>query len=205
MLIIGLTGSIGMGKTETAKMFAELGVPVFDSDAAVHALYDVGGAAVGPIGDAFPGTVVEGRVDRERLAGEVLGKPAAMARLEALIHPLVRQTQRDWLQAQADAKAWAVVLDVPLLFETGGEERVDVVVVVSAPEAVQRARVLERPGMTEEKLDKILAKQTPDAEKRARADFVIPTDQGLDAAFAEVEKVLAQLRSYTGRIWTGMA
>lgn len=205
MLILGLTGSIGMGKTETAKMFARLGVPVFDSDAAVHALYDVGGPAVEPIGRAFPGSLAEGRVDRVKLGQMVLGDGEALKRLEAIIHPLVRETQRAWLQAQADAGAPVIVLDVPLLFETGGEKRVDLVVVVSAPEAVQRTRVLERPGMTEKKLDQILAKQMPDAEKRARADFIVPTDQGLDIAFEAVKAILAEVEGREGGVWTETA
>ncbi len=201
MLLIGLTGSIGMGKTETAKLFARLGLPVYDADAAVHALYAPGGAAVEPIGTAFPGTVTAGAVDRAALGQAVLGDAQALKRLEAIIHPLVAQVQIDWLRAQADAGAAMVVLDIPLLFETGGEARVDVVVVVSAPADVQRERVLARPGMTAEKFDAILAKQTPDTQKRARADFIIDTSQGLDHAFDQVQAVLRALDGRPGEKW----
>lgn len=202
MLLVGLTGSIGMGKSETAKMFARHGVPVCDSDATVHALYDVGGAAVGPVGAAFPGVVVDGRVDRELLSREVVGKPEALRKLEAIVHPLVAQAQRAFLEAAATSGAEMVVLDIPLLFETGGRARVDVVVVVSAPLAMQRERVLKRPGMTAEKLDAILAKQTPDAEKRAGADFVVDTSKGLAHAEAQVVAIIDALKHREGKIWT---
>ncbi len=201
MLIIGLTGSIGMGKTETAKMFARLGVPVYDADAAVHALYERDGAAVVPIAETFPGTVKDGAVDREALSRAVVGKPHAMEILEKIVHPLVRGEQIAWLQAQALAGHPMVLLDIPLLFETGGEDKVDVIVVCSAPEAVQRDRVLERPGMTAEKLDAILAKQLPDAEKRARADFIVETDKGLDHAFGQVKRIVETLHGRDGTIW----
>lgn len=203
MLLIGLTGSIGMGKSETAKMFARLGLPVYDADAAVHSLYAKGGAAVEPVGAAFPGVVRDGAVDRTALSAEVIGKPEAMTRLEAIIHPLVAQVQRDWLLKQAEAGAGMVVLDVPLLLENGGEARVDAVVVVSAPPEIQRARVLERPGMTPDKLDAILAKQMPDAEKRKRADFVVDTGGGLDHAFTEVQALVNTLKGRPGRVWRG--
>lgn len=202
MLLVGLTGSIGMGKSETAKMFVRHGVPVCDSDATVHALYDVGGAAVGPVGAAFPGVVVDGRVDRELLSREVVGKPEALRKLEAIVHPLVAQAQRAFLEAAATSGAAMVVLDIPLLFETGGRARVDVVVVVSAPLAMQRERVLTRPGMTAEKLDAILAKQTPDAEKRAGADFVVDTSKGLAHAEAQVVAIIDALKHREGKIWT---
>lgn len=202
MLLVGLTGSIGMGKSETAKMFVRHGVPVCDSDATVHALYDVGGAAVGPVGAAFPGVVVDGRVDRELLSREVVGKPEALRKLEAIVHPLVAQAQRAFLEAAATSGAAMVVLDIPLLFETGGRARVDVVVVVSAPLAMQRERVLKRPGMTAEKLDAILAKQTPDAEKRAGADFVVDTSKGLAHAEAQVVAIIDALKHREGKIWT---
>ena len=202
MLLIGLTGSIGMGKSETAKMFARHGVPVCDSDANVHALYERGGAAVGPVGAAFPSAVVDGRVDREQLSSEVVGKPDAMRKLEAIVHPLVAATQRAFLERAAASGAKMVVLDIPLLFETGGEARVDVVVVVSAPEDVQRQRVLERAGMTVEKLDAILRKQVPDAEKRARAEFVVDTSQGLAHADAQVIAIIDALKLRKGKIWT---
>lgn len=194
MLLVGLTGSIGMGKTETAKMFVRLGVPVYDADAAVHALYAVGGAAVDPIAKAFPGAVRGGAVDRARLSALVVGKPEEMKRLEAIIHPLVRQAQAEWLQAREAEGAKLAVLDIPLLFETGGEALMDLVVVVSAPPGVQRERVLVRPGMTEKKFEAILAKQVPDEEKRARADYVVETDKGLDQAFEQVKAIVEDLR-----------
>ena len=201
MLLVGLTGSIGMGKSETAKMFAALGVPVYDADAAVHALYDVGGLAVAPIGAAFPGTVVDGKVDRTRLAAATLGDDAAIKRLEAIIHPLVGKAQLDFLHAAEAGGAHLVVLDVPLLFETGGDTRVDAVVVVSAPADIQRARVLARPGMTEEKFEAILKRQTADAVKRARAHYVIDTDLGLDHARERVAYILEDLKRREATIW----
>jgi dephospho-CoA kinase len=192
-LLIGLTGSIGMGKTETAKMFARLGIPVYDSDAAVHRLYEPGGAAVAPIADAFPGTVKDGRVDRAALSKAVGGNEAAFKRLEAIVHPLVAAEQRKFMdQVQA---APMVVQDIPLLFETGGHTRMDAVVVVSAPADVQRERVLAREGMTAEKLDHILSRQMPDVEKREKAHFVIETDKGLDHAFEQVKAVVAALKA----------
>jgi len=202
MLLVGLTGSIGMGKSETAKMFARHGVPVCDSDATVHALYDKGGAAVEAVGAAFPGVVVDGRVDREKLSREVVGKPEALRKLELIVHPLVGEAQRAALQAAAASGARMVVLDIPLLFETGGRARVDVVVVVSAPGDVQRQRVLARPGMTPEKLDAILLKQMPDADKRSRADFVVDTSQGLAHAEAQVVAIIDALKHREGKIWT---
>ena len=192
-LLIGLTGSIGMGKTETAKMFARLGIPVYDSDAAVHRLYEPGGAAVAPIADAFPGTVRDGRVDRAALSLAVAGNEAAFKRLEAIVHPLVAAEQRKFMEQVRDAEM--VVQDIPLLFETGGHARMDAVVVVSAPAALQRERVLAREGMTAEKLDHILSRQMPDVEKRAKAHFVVETDKGLDHAFAQVKAVVAALRA----------
>lgn len=202
MLLIGLTGSIGMGKSETAKMFARHGVPVCDSDATVHALYEKGGAAVVPVGELFPAAIVEGRVDRERLSREVVGNPQALRKLEAIVHPLVAMAQRSFLERAAASGVRMVVLDIPLLFETGGEKRVDVTVVVSAPADVQRARVLARPGMTAEKLDAILAKQMPDAEKRARADFVVDTSKGLAHAEAQVVAIIDALKHRESKIWT---
>lgn len=194
MMLVGLTGSIGMGKSETAKMFAAEGVPVYDADAAVHALYARGGAAVAPIGEAFPGAIKDGAVDRAALSKAVLGRPEQFKKLESIIHPLVAKVQLEWLAARRDEGAAIVVLDIPLLFETGGEARVDKVVVVSAPADVQRARVLTRPGMSEEKFDAILAKQVPDAEKRAKADYVVETSHGLDDARAQVKAIVADLR-----------
>lgn len=199
MMLIGLTGSIGMGKSETAKMFAAEGVPVYDADAAVHALYAKGGAAVGPIGEAFPGAIKNGAVDRAALSKAVLGQPDEFRKLESIIHPLVAKVQLEWLAARRDEGAEIVVLDIPLLFETGGEARVDKVVVVSAPADVQRARVLTRPGMSEEKLDAILAKQVPDAEKRAKADYVVETSRGLDDARAQVKAIISNLKDQLSR------
>ena len=192
-LLVGLTGSIGMGKTETAKMFAQLGVPVYDADAAVHRLYQPGGAAVAKIAEAFPDCVAGDQVDRARLGALVTGDPDRFRALEAIVHPLVAREQQQFLKEATDAGAEMVVLDVPLLFETGGHGRMDAVVVVSAPEDVQRARVLARPGMTEDKLKGILAKQMPDADKRAQAHFVIETDKGLEHAFEQVKSVVQAL------------
>jgi dephospho-CoA kinase len=188
MLILGLTGSLGMGKSTTARFFAEEGVPVHDADAVVHRLYD--GEAAAAIEAAFPGTTAGGKVHRDKLAARVLGDSAALKRLEAIVHPLVQEAERRLL-AEAEARGEKVaVLDIPLLFETGGEERVDAVVVVSAPLDVQRSRALERPGMTVDKLDAILAKQMPDEEKRRRADFVVDTSRGFEAARADVRAIL---------------
>jgi dephospho-CoA kinase len=192
---IGLTGSIGMGKSTTARLFADEGVPVYDADAAVHALYAKGGAAVEPVEAAFAGTVVEGAIDRERLGAAVLGKPEAMKMLEQIVHPLVGKSRADFLQSARASGADLVVLDIPLLFETGGEAHMDAVIVVTAPAELQRQRVLERPGMTDEKLKAILARQTPDSEKRRRAHFVIDTSRGLDHARDQVRASLADLRS----------
>ncbi|HEY1961263.1 MAG TPA: dephospho-CoA kinase [Rhizomicrobium sp.] len=191
--LVGLTGSIGMGKTETAKMFARLGIPVYDADAAVHRLYEPGGAAVAEIAAAFPGTVADGRVDRGALAERIRAEPDRLQHLERIVHPLVAHEQRMFLDQAAAAGAEMVVLDIPLLFETGGHARMDAVVVVSAPEEIQRARVLTRSGMTSEKLEHILARQMPDAEKRAQAHFVVETDKGLDHAFAQVKEIVAAL------------
>ena len=201
MLLVGLTGSIGMGKSETARMFARHGVPVCDSDANVHALYEKGGAAVEPVGALFPGVVVEGRVDRERLSALVVGKPEAMRNLEAIVHPLAAAAQRAFLQRADEAGAAMAVLDIPLLFETGGEARVDAIVVVSAPGEVQRNRVLARPGMTVEKLEAILKKQVPDAQKRARADFIVDTNRGPAHAEAQVVAIIEALKTRKAKIW----
>lgn len=191
MIRLGLTGSIAMGKSATAKMFAEAGVPVHDADAAVHALY--AGRAVPLIEAAFPGTTANGKVDRTRLGEAVLGKPEAIARLEAIIHPLVHEEEANFLaRARAEGRRM-VVLDIPLLFETGGERRMDAVVVVSAPVEVQRERALARPGMTVQRLDAILARQMPDADKRRRAHFIIETGSGLDPARRAVRSVIRAL------------
>ncbi len=194
-LLIGLTGSIGMGKTETAAMFARLGIPVYDADKAVHRLYEAGGAAVPEIARAFPECIVEGRVDRSRLAACLGSDKGAFDRLEKIVHPLVAREQVRFLEEARANNAAMVVLDIPLLFETGGETRVDAVVVVSAPGDVQKARVLARPGMTDAKLAGILARQTPDEEKRARAHFVVDTGKGLDFAFQQVKTIVATLKS----------
>jgi dephospho-CoA kinase len=194
MITIGLTGSIGMGKSTTAAMFAQAGVPVYDADAEVHALYAPGGAAVAPLEAAFPGVVKDGAVDRTALSAQVIGKPGQMKKLEAIVHPLVGRSRIGFYERAAARGADLVVLDIPLLFETGGERNVDAVVVVSAPADQQRARVLARPGMSEEKLDAILAKQMQDAEKRARAHFVVDTGHGLDAARQQVAEILADMR-----------
>ncbi|TWG50107.1 dephospho-CoA kinase [Aminobacter sp. J44] len=191
MIVLGLTGSIGMGKSTTARMFEEEGVPVHDSDATVHALYR--GAAVEPIRARFPAAVVDGAVDREKLAAEVLGKPDALRELEKIVHPLVRAETEAFLRKHREDGTEIVVLDIPLLFETHGEGRVDRIVVVSAPAEVQRERVLARPGMTVEKFEAILKRQVPDAEKRARADFVVDTGKGMDAARAQVRDIIGQL------------
>lgn len=192
MFILGLTGSIGMGKTATAKMFAEEGVPVQDADAAVHALYE--GKAVPLIEAAFPGTTANGKVDRVKLGTMVIGKPEAMAKLEKIVHPLVAQERDSFLADAEKSGADIVVLDIPLLYETGSDINCDAVVVVSAPAEVQRERVLARPGMTEERFAAILAKQMPDADKRARADFIVDTSRGFDAARQQVREILAQVR-----------
>ena len=191
MILLGLTGSIGMGKSTTTAMFADLGAVVWNADDAVHRLYAPGGAAVVPVGEAFPGVLVDGAVDRTRLA-EALGKDdTAFRRLEAIVHPLVAQGRAADLEAARTAGVKLAVLDIPLLFETGGDSAVDAVVVVTADPAIQAERVLARPGMTRERFDVILARQMPDAEKRARADFVIDTGRGLEAARAEVEAIVA--------------
>ena len=194
-LILGLTGSIGMGKSTVAKMFAEEGVPVFDADAAVHHLQGPDGALVDEIEAHFPGTTGREGVNRSALAERVLGEAAQLRRLEALVHPAVAQARREFLATNAAAPV--VLLDIPLLFEAGGVNDVDKVIVVSASVEVQRARTLVRPGMTPEKFDRILARQLPDVEKRARADFVIRTDVSLDETRASVRRILACLNEAT--------
>jgi dephospho-CoA kinase len=197
MFILGLTGSVGMGKSATAKMFADEAVPVHDADAAVHTLYE--GEAVAPIEAAFAGTTANGKVDRAKLGERVIGHPDEMLKLERIVHPLVAKA-RDAFLAEADKRGASVaVLDIPLLYETGGERLCDAVVVVSAPADMQRQRVLERPGMTEAKFAAILAKQMPDAEKRARADFVVDTSRGFDAARAQVRDILARVSRMANR------
>lgn len=191
--LVGLTGSIGMGKTETGKLFARLGIPVLDSDAVVRALYDAGGAAVDPVSAAFPEVVRDRRIDRAALAQCLAADPLAFERLEAIVHPLVRHARDDFIRSATERGDEIVVLDIPLLFETGAEKTVDSTVVVSAPAGIQKQRVLARPGMSPEKLRMLLARQIPDAEKRAKADFVIETGNGLAQAFCEVRRVAAEL------------
>lgn len=197
MIVLGLTGSIGMGKSTTAQMFREAGVPVWDADAAVHQLYGAGGAAVGPIGQAFPGAVRHGVVDRAALSDLLKADAAAWKRLEAIVHPLTRASQQGFLRKHLEAGARVVLLDIPLLMETGQDKFMDAVVVVSAPAIVQRERVMARLGMTADRFDAILAKQTPDAEKRRRADFVINTALGLDEARRQVRAILAAIAEDT--------
>ena len=193
MILVGLTGSIGMGKSTTAQMFRDEGVPVYDADAAVHALYAKGGAAVEAVGALVSGAVEEGAVNRDALRKAAYNDPDLIPKLEAITHPLVAKAREAFI---AEQDADIVVLDIPLLFETGGDQRVDNIVVVTAPPDVQRERVLSRPDMTDDRFKAILAKQTPDAEKRARADFVIDTSRGMDAARNYVRAILETLRSH---------
>lgn len=190
MIKLGLTGSIGMGKSTTTAMFADLGALIWNADDAVHALYAPGGAAVGPVGDAFPGVVIDGTVDRTRLAGALGQDGEAFRRLEAIVHPLVIRGRLEDLAAAEVRGIRLAVLDIPLLFETGGDAAVDAVVVVTAPASVQAARVLARPGMTPQRFEAILARQLPDAEKRRRADFMVDTGKGLEAARAQVKEIV---------------
>jgi len=188
MIVLGLTGSIGMGKSTTAKLFAEAGVPVYDADATVHKVYE--GEAVSAIEAAFPGTTAGGKVDRQRLSAQVLHDPAAMKRLEQIVHPMLRAHHEEFLTQAERSGAPVAVVDIPLLFETGGEKRVDAVLVVTATPEIQRARILARDNMTAEKLDAILARQLPDAEKRRRADFVVDTSHGLDPVRQRIRDIL---------------
>ena len=190
MLILGLTGSIGMGKSTTAKLFAEAGVPVYDADAAVHQLYE--GEAAPAIEAAFPATTVDGKVDRAKLSARVVHDPAAIKRLEEIVHPMLGASRQKFFADAEASKAPVVVLDIPLLFETGGEKRVDAVVVVTTSPELQRERVLARGTMDEAKLDAIIAKQMPDAEKRKRADFLVDTSHGLDPVRAQIKQILAE-------------
>lgn len=194
MILLGLTGGIGMGKSNAARMFRRLGVPVFDADATVHGLQARGGRAVPPIAAAFPGAVRDGRVDREALRRAVLGHPEALKRLERIVHPLVRAEERRFLARARRAGQRMVVLDIPLLFETGGEARVDRIIVVSAPAAIQRARVLGRGGMTEARFAAILARQVPDADKRRRADVVLRTGLSRHHTQRAIRRLVQQLR-----------
>lgn len=191
MRIIGLTGSIGMGKSTTMQLFAEHGAPVYDADAAVHAIYS--GIAVPAVEAAFPGTTADGKVDRQKLSAHVLGNPQALKTLESIVHPMLGAHRQTFLDEAERSGAPVAVLDVPLLFETGGEKRVDAVVVVSAPAQMQRERVMAREGMTAEKLEAILARQMPDAQKRERADFVVDTSSGIEPVRARVRDILDQV------------
>jgi dephospho-CoA kinase len=190
MILLGLTGSIGMGKSTTAKLFAEAGAPVYDADAAVHRLYE--GEAVPAIEAAFPGTTADGKVDRALLSARVLHNPAAMKQLEQIVHPMLGASRQKFLHDAEQSGAPVAVVDVPLLFETGGEKRVDAVVVVTTTSEIQRQRVLARDNMTREMFDTILARQLPDAEKRKRADFVVDTSHGLDPVRARIRDILAE-------------
>jgi dephospho-CoA kinase len=191
MLIVGLTGSIGMGKSTTAKLFAEAGVPVYDADATVHQLYE--GEAVPAIEAAFPGTTADGKVNRARLSARVVHDPAAMKRLEGIVHPMLGASRQKFFADAEAAGAPVVILDIPLLFETGGEKRVDAVVVVTTSPEIQRERVLARGTMDGTRLDAIIARQLPDAEKRKRADFVVDTSHGLDPVRAQIKDILAKV------------
>jgi len=199
MLVIGLTGSIGMGKTTTAACFAARGIPVCDADRIVHDLYE--GAAVPEIEAAFPGVAPEGRVDRALLAKEVSGNPAKLRELEAIIHPLVVKAELEFLREQEARGAEMVLLEIPLLYEAGAEVRVDTVVVASAPSEAQRERVLARPAMSEEKFEALLARQLPDAEKRSRADYVVDTGGTLEDVARQVDRVIEDLRGREGAVW----
>jgi dephospho-CoA kinase len=190
MIILGLTGSIGMGKSTTAKLFAEAGVPVYDADATVHMIYE--GEAAPAIEAAFPGTTVDGKVDRTKLSAQVVHDAAAMKRLEQIVHPMLRAYHQKFLDDAERSGAPVVVVDVPLLFETGGEKRVDAVVVVTTSPDIQRQRILARDDMTGEKLEAILARQLPDAEKRKRADFIVDTSGGLDPVRARIRDILSE-------------
>jgi dephospho-CoA kinase len=197
MFLLGLTGSIGMGKSATADMFRELGIPVNDADAVVHDLYT--GEAVPLIEAAFPGVVADGAVDRKRLSRMLAENPDGFKRLEAIVHPLVRQKELEFRQAAESAGADIALLDIPLLYETGGETRLDAVVVVSADSEIQRQRVLARPGMTVEKFEMILSRQVPDKDKRERADYIVETGSGFDHARTQVKAIIADIRSKLGQ------
>lgn len=194
MIILGLTGSIGMGKSATANLFREAGIPVYDADAAVHALYAEGGAAVAPIEEVFPGVTQKGAIDRQKLRARVLDDPGAMKRLEGIVHPLAGEAQLDFRRRAQEEGAPFAVLDIPLLFETGGDRHCTYTLVVSAPAEIQRARVLARPGMTEAAFEVILARQMPDADKRAKADFILSTAHGFDFARDHVRAIIALMR-----------
>jgi dephospho-CoA kinase len=194
VIILGLTGSIGMGKSTAASALRQMGIPVHDADASVHRLMNHGGAAVGFIEAAFPGTALDGAIDRKELGARVYADPAALKRLESILHPMVRAQEQIFLRTARARGQPIVVLDIPLLYETGGEKRCDAVIVVTAPKFLQDQRVLRRPGMTRQRLNEILAKQMPDAEKRARADFVVQTGNGKRAARAALARIVDRLK-----------
>ncbi|WP_339746346.1 dephospho-CoA kinase [uncultured Maricaulis sp.] len=194
MKIIGLTGSIGMGKSATAALIADAGIPVFDSDACVHSLYAAGGKAVAPIEGAFPGVVVDGAVDRQRLSAALHEDPSGFARLEAIVHPLVLEEREAFLHKARQRGADLVVFDIPLLYETGSDSHVDHVLVAYAPDEIRRSRVMQRPGMTQDKLDAIIARQLDDSNKLARADYRIETSGGLDDAKRQLDAILKSVR-----------
>jgi dephospho-CoA kinase len=198
---LALTGSIGMGKSTAAAQLRRLGVPVYDADAAVHALFARGGAAVEPVGKAFPGVVIDGAVDRAKLGKIVFGDPAALKRLEGIVHPLLRGAEKRFSRRMAARGARLLAFDIPLLFETGGEKRYDASIVISAPAFIQEARVMRRPGMTREKLAAIRARQTPDREKRRRADFVVPSALGKRATYERLAAIVRLLRGPRADEW----
>jgi dephospho-CoA kinase len=197
MIKVAITGSIGMGKSTVAAMFERAGIPLFDADAEVRRLQGEGGALVEPIGAVFPGSIKDGRIDREALSRAVIGNPRALSKLEAIVHPAVRAARDRFIAGNSDASI--LLFDIPLLFETGGEINADKIIVVSAPAEVQRARVLARPGMTPAKLEGILARQMPDSEKRRRADFVIDTGGTMEQTAAQVDAIIACLKDSTER------
>ncbi|MGQ0484698.1 MAG: dephospho-CoA kinase [Hyphomicrobiales bacterium] len=200
MIVAGLTGSIAMGKTETARLFAALGVPVFDADAEVHHLYAKNGEAVRAIGAQFPQAVIDGAIERQRLAELVLKDPEAVKMLESIVHPLVRKAENEFTRRCRAENRPLAVLDIPLLFETGRQHDVDRIIVVSAPADVQRSRALARPGMTPEKFEAIAARQVPDGEKRRQAHFIVDSSQGIDQALAQVKAIVAMLMQQAGAI-----
>lgn len=200
MIVVGLTGSIGMGKSTAASYLRFLGVPVYDADAAVHALYAGGGAAVAPVGDAFPAAIVDGAVSRTALSRILAADPWRLRELEAIVHPLARREQQRFMVTMALRREPVVVLEIPLLFETGGDQRCDAVIVVSAPDYLQRQRVLSRGGMNENKLALLLSRQVPDREKRRRATFVIPSNRGKRDMLEALRRVLRRLRKLSPRV-----
>ncbi len=201
MIILGLTGSIGMGKSTAAAMLRRLGVPVHDSDAAVHRLIGPGGRAVAAVGDAFPGVVVDSAVDRPALGAKVFGDPAALKKLEAILHPMVSEEKGRFLRREASRRMKVVALDVPLLFETGGDRGCDATILITAPAFIQAARVLRRPGMTRERLEEIRARQMPELDKRRRADFIVPSGLGHRLTLQRLTAIVRLMSQRSGRHW----